>query len=123
MKVIIAGSRSITDYELIKRAIVGSRFAITEVVSGGARGVDRLGERWAAENGIPVIQFIPDWDTLGKKAGYARNADMANYAEALIAVYDGASKGTGHMIDIATRKKLKVFVYNTQLIYPQQGAL
>lgn len=123
MKVIIAGSRSITDYELVKKAVKASGFEITEVVSGAARGPDQLGERWAAENGIPVIQFIPDWGTLGKRAGYARNVDMANYAEALVAVYDGISKGTKHMIEIATKKKLKVFVYNTQLIYPQQGAL
>lgn len=109
MKVIIAGSRSITSYEAVRKAIAASSFEITEVVSGGARGVDRLGERWADENDIPITQFIPDWN-IGKQAGYLRNIEMADYADALIAVYDGASKGTQHMIDIATRKNLKVSV-------------
>ena len=100
MKVIIAGSRTITDYNVVFSAIRNSGYKITEVVSGGAKGVDRLGERYAHENGIPVKRFLPDWRELGKAAGPVRNADMAEYADALIAIWDGKSAGTRHMIQI-----------------------
>lgn len=98
MKVIIAGSREITSYQVVKDAWLTSEFGMTEVVSGGARGVDRLGEKLAEELSLPVQKFIPDWE-LGKGAGYVRNKAMANYADALIAVWDGVSKGTKNMID------------------------
>ncbi len=82
----------------------------TAVVSGTARGADRLGEIWAQMQGIPVVQFPADWNRYGKKAGYLRNIEMADHAEALIALWDGESRGTKHMIEIATRKRLEVFV-------------
>lgn len=104
MKTIIAGSRTITDYSAVLEAIERSGFAITEVVSGGARGVDNLGARWAVKNRIHVKVFLPDWDHLGKKAGMVRNHQMAHYAEALIAIWNGYSPGTGNMIE--TMQKL-----------------
>lgn len=114
MKTIIAGSRQIfQDHPpiyYVADAVIKSGFKITEVVSGGARGVDVAGEEFAAERGIPVKRFIPDWSRLGRKAGIMRNCQMADYAEALIAVWDGSSRGTRHMIDEAKRKGLKVFV-------------
>lgn len=108
MKTIIAGSRSITDYKIVFQAIVASRFAITEVVSGKARGVDTLGEQFAFEWHLPVKFFPADWESFGKSAGYVRNVQMAEYADALIAIWDGKSRGTKNMIDIANRSKLKV---------------
>jgi hypothetical protein len=111
MKTIIAGSRTITDYELVKAAIIASQFNITEVVSGTARGVDSLGERWAEENKIPIKQFKPDWNTLGKSAGYKRNAEMVEYANALVAIWDGVSKGTAHTIGLARIKGLQIYVH------------
>ena len=111
MKTIIAGSRGMDNYDFIKTTIIESGFEITEVVSGGARGVDRLGERYAKEMGIPIKQFIPDWDGLGKKAGHVRNREMGDYADALIALWDGESKGTKGMIEYANKKGLKVYVY------------
>jgi hypothetical protein len=126
MRVIIAGSRDITDYETIKRAVSESGFKITEVVSGRARGVDRLGERWARANDIPIAYFSADWDNVdtpgaviktnkyGKKynavAGHWRNEKMAKYAEALIAIWDGKSSGTKNMIDLARERGLKIFI-------------
>lgn len=112
LRVIIAGSRTITDYALVEQAIAQSGFPIREVVSGGARGVDRLGERWASEHGVPVTQFIPDWERFGKSAGFRRNEEMARHADALIAIWTGDSPGTRHMIDIAHTRGLKVFVLN-----------
>jgi hypothetical protein len=109
MKVIIAGSRSIYYINLVVRAIKESGFDITEVVCGEARGVDTLGKRWAKGNNIPVKSFPADWETYGKSAGYKRNVDMAEYAEALIAITIG-SPGTKHMINISRNKGLLVFV-------------
>lgn len=114
MKVIIAGSRSIEDYSLICKAIRMSRFEITEVVSGHARGVDLIGERWANSNSIPIKEFpvsSHDWDTFGKSAGYRRNVKMAEYADAVIVVWDGSSRGSKHMIDIAKRMRMPCYVY------------
>lgn len=113
MKVIIAGSRTITDYDIVKKAITEAKitcgFSITEVVSGGAYGVDRLGEKWAKENGIPIKKFLPNWDQYGKSAGIRRNIEMAEYADGLIVLIQGGSKGSSHMFQEATKKGLKVF--------------
>jgi hypothetical protein len=110
MKVIIAGSRRITEYSLVERAVRESEFQVTEVLSGGARGVDCLGEEWGKRNGVPVRHFPADWEHYGKRAGYLRNEQMADCAEGLIALWDGESPGTGHMIGIAQNMGLRVFV-------------
>ena len=112
MRVIIAGSRFITKYDLVVDAVKESGFNITEVVCGASNGVDSLGERYAKENGIKLSYFYADWKGLGKRAGNARNEQMGNYGEALIAVWDGKSPGTKHMINYAKKKKLKVYVKN-----------
>lgn len=111
MKVIVAGSRLITSYPAVALAIHNSGFEITELVSGTARGVDTLGEQWAALSGVPVKRFPADWNGLGKQAGYVRNAQMAEYADALIAVWDGRSAGTRGMIRLAERELLAVYVH------------
>jgi len=110
MKTIIAGSRSCNNYDVVKKAIIDSEFDITTVISGGAFGVDTLGERYAKEHGIEVVRFLPDWDTFGKRAGILRNRQMADNADALIAIWDGVSRGTKHMIETARFLGLKVFV-------------
>jgi len=97
MKVIVAGTRTITDTALVAEAIQASRFHITELVSGHCHGVDQLGEAWAAENRIPVKLF-PFRSDLGKAGGPIRNTQMAKYADALIAVWDGKSRGTADMV-------------------------
>lgn len=111
MKTIIAGSRGIVSPYVVAEAVRKSGFTVTEVVSGTARGVDQLGEHWAQRQRIPVKPFPADWDRHGRAAGYVRNQQMAQYADALIAIWDGVSRGTKHMIDIAKDKGLKVFVY------------
>lgn len=114
MKVIIAGSREFTDYNLLKTKIDYMRnngqFKIDEIVSGTARGADRLGEQYAADNNISVKQFPADWDTHGKAAGHIRNKQMAEYADALIAVWDGKSKGTKNMIETMNKLKKPTYV-------------
>ena len=113
MKTIIAGSRTISSIQIVEQAILESGFEITEVVSGKAKGVDTLGEVWAALHGVPVKGFPANWDEHGKAAGYIRNIAMAHHADALIAVWDGVSRGTGHMIEQAKKKGIKVFVCRT----------
>lgn len=111
MRTIIAGSRSCTDMEQVEKAISLAGWTISRVISGGARGVDQLGEAWANNINVPVDRFIPNWQVLGKKAGYVRNVEMATFADALIALWDGESRGTKHMIDIAIHKGLVVLVW------------
>jgi len=110
MKVIVAGSRSITDYYVVKDAIEDSGFNITEVVCGGAKGVDRLGRDWAFFNVIPVKEFPAKWKEYGKSAGYIRNAEIIEYADAIVAIWDGKSKGTKHSIDLAIKNGLDYYV-------------
>ena len=111
MKTIIAGSRSIIHAAPVLRAIQESRFHITEVVSGMAPGVDTVGRIWAEINNIPVKEMPADWAHEPRYGGINRNHRMAEYAEALIAVWDGKSKGTSHMIDLAKSKGIPVFVW------------
>ena len=111
MKTIIAGSRSINDIEIIRSAVKISGFNITEVVSGTARGVDRLGEVYADKEDIVIKRFPADWDRYGRGAGYRRNAQMAEYGDALIAIWDGESRGTASMIRLARGKGLRVYVH------------
>lgn len=117
MKVIIAGSRDFDDYQKLCKVCdhMLSQQAEVEIVSGAARGADLLGERYAKEKGHSIKQFIPDW-TIGKSAGYLRNKDMAEYGDALIAFWDGKSKGTLHMINLAKERnlKVKVVIYETK---------
>jgi hypothetical protein len=110
MKVIIAGSRTINNYKLLKSAIEDSKFKIDEIVSGVAKGIDTLGLRYAEENKIPVKCFPADWKKFKKKAGLIRNREMAEYADGLIAIWDGYSRGTKHMIDFAASKGLNIFI-------------
>jgi len=87
----------------------------TEVVSGGAQGVDRLGEEWAKLNSIPVKVYPADWERHGKAAGPIRNAEMSIYAGGLIAFWDGVSKGTAHMIDMMRDRKKLAYVVRTDI--------
>ena len=115
-KVIVAGSRSINDYEFVKNKldqILKNKW--TEdicILCGMAKGVDTLGEQYAIERRLYVKFFPADWDKHGNKAGYIRNTEMAEEADALVAFWDGESKGTKHMIDIANAKGLKVRIIN-----------
>jgi YspA, cpYpsA-related SLOG family len=98
MKVVIAGSRDITDRLGLVKAIEQSGYDITEVVSGTARGVDQMGEAWATANKVPVKQFPADWNKHYSAAGPIRNAEMAKYTDAAVLLWDGKSRGTLNMI-------------------------
>ena len=114
-RVIIAGSRSFSNYELLKEHCL---FLLQEkmrthrviIVSGHAHGADILGERFAKEQGLTVELHHAKWRALGKAAGIIRNAEMARASDALIAFWDGKSRGTAHMISFARRRGLEVSV-------------
>jgi hypothetical protein len=105
MKVIVAGSRGIKDYSVVLQAIKNSKFDITEIVSGTAIGVDRLGEQYARQFDIPIKAKPADWGEYGNRAGMMRNSEMAIYADAAVIIWDGKSKGTKHMIDSMIKLK------------------
>lgn len=125
MKVIICGDREFEDYEVLCQVIEESGFKITEVVSGGARGVDKLGETWAKNNKKKLKKFPAKWNDLdapgavvktgeygeyNAKAGFDRNAQMADYAQACIALFAGGN-GTRDMIEQAEKRELKMHVH------------
>lgn len=112
MKVIIAGSRTIQSYTLVEEVIFASGFSITEVVSGYARGVDTVGEAWSLINGLGYAKPFPaNWDRFGNAAGHVRNLEMSEYADALISVWDGKSRGTRDMINIMVDRNKPVYVH------------
>lgn len=111
MKVIIAGSRTITDPIEVETAIKNSGFEITEVICGGAQGVDSLGAAWANIHAIPCTFFMAEWDAHGKAAGPIRNSEMAANADALILIYDGKSRGSADMLMKASTKGLKIHLH------------
>lgn len=115
MKTIICGSREVNQMDVITKCIKDSGFEITEVVSGTARGADFCGEIWATLNKIAIKRFPADWNNHGKAAGFIRNQEMVDYVTpdgAMIALWDGKSKGTANSIKLAKKAgiKLKVFI-------------
>ena len=123
-RIIVAGGRDFDDYGLVHETLsdyldnfldVGLTDTV-EIVSGRARGADRLGEIFAADCGYNVACFEANWQKYGKVAGPMRNVEMADYASedgyygVLIAFWDGESRGTAHMIKVAERKGLEVKV-------------
>jgi hypothetical protein len=124
MKVIVAGSRLINHQPTIDHAITSAfnvwmaedkgnwiSYFRPEIVSGGAHGVDFCGEKYAKKRDLSLKIFPAEWDKYGKGAGFRRNEEMADYADALIAVWDGQSKGTKHMIETMEARGKPVFVY------------
>lgn len=115
LRVIIAGSRGFNNYDLLKKecdAFFVDKREIYDIViiSGGARGADKTGEKYAQDEGFALEIYPAQWKKFGKRAGYRRNEQMAEVADALIAFWDGSSKGTKHMIDIMNEKNLLVRV-------------
>ena len=114
MKLAIVGSRSFFDYQLLVETL--QDLEISEIVSGGARGADSLAEKYAREKGIPVKVFKPDWNGLGKAAGFIRNKSIIDYADKVIAFWDGQSHGTKHSIDLAMKQDKLMLVKNFTLL-------
>ena len=98
MKLIIAGSRAFTDYQLLCQTLAPERPRITQVITGGARGADQLGYRWAWKHALPHQLFRAEWERFGKSAAMRRNHQMAQAGDMLVAFHVNNSPGTAHMI-------------------------
>ena len=118
MKIIIAGGRRFSDYKelsMVCNEVIGEwnpNNSDPEIVSGTANGADRLGEKYANEKKYSIEQFPADWETNGRAAGYIRNLEMAKYSDGLIAFWDGKSKGTRNMINLAIFHSKHVYTQN-----------
>lgn len=119
LKVIIAGSRSFNNYKLLKEKMdfflknkidKNRPYFNIEIVSGTARGADTLGEKYAKEKGFALKKFPANWDLYGKKAGYIRNREMRDYADVCVVFWDGESKGSKHMINLAKEDNMPIRV-------------
>lgn len=117
-RIIICGSRDFCDTkifnETMKNLRINAERSDIEIISGHARGADRMGEIFAKENNIRLKIFPAQWDKYGKSAGYRRNDQMLQYAlqehAIVIAFWDGTSRGTKHMIDTSRRIGAEVHV-------------
>lgn len=111
VRLIIAGSRDFNDYKLLEKEVVsfmGDK--CPTIVSGCANGADTLGEQLAEKFRLKLIKIPANWRKYGKSAGYRRNVEMAKISSHCIVFWDGKSRGSKHMIDIATEYKLDLKV-------------
>ncbi len=113
--VIIAGSRVYSNYEEAKEYILSCLEEMNNgdpitILSGGCKGADLLGERFAKENGFPVKRYLPDWKQFGRAAGPIRNKQMVAVCHKVICFWDGNSKGTESLIQYAKEAKKKVYI-------------
>lgn len=108
MKLAIIGSRTFNDYDVLKKEC--DNLNIEEIISGGAKGADSLGEKYAIENNIKFTIFKPDWKKYGKRAGFLRNTDIINSCDSVLAFWDGNSKGTQHSINLAHKHNKPVTI-------------
>ena len=108
MKLAIIGSRKIQDFAL--SLVVPTSTA--EIISGGAKGVDTIARRFAEERGIKLTEFLPEYSKYGKSAPIIRNKMIVNNADAVLAIWDGSSKGTAFTIDFAKKQGKQVIIVN-----------
>jgi hypothetical protein len=110
IKMIVAGSRAFVDYGFLKKQLDEFLSCLSDsdvtIISGMAKGADILAVRYAEEHHLPIIKMPADWIKHGRSAGYNRNLEMAKIATHLVAFWNGKSRGTKHMIDIAVLKGL-----------------
>ncbi len=107
MKVAVIGSRGIGNINLEEYLPEGT----TEIVSGGARGVDTCARKYARERGIPLTEFLPDYESFGRGAPLRRNIEIIDYADLVLAFWDGQSRGTQFVIENCRKRSKKVMVY------------
>jgi len=119
VKVIVAGSRTFNDFAYLEKHLMAYFKANdlhrkdVEIISGTAKGADSLGEQFANKYGLKLTKFPADWNQYGKSAGYIRNEEMAKYAKKdgiLFAFWDNSSKGTKHMISIASKYNIPTYI-------------
>lgn len=107
MKVAIIGSRNLIVNNLEKYL----PDCITEVVSGGAKGIDTCARKYAIENNIKIVEFLPDYNKYGRSAPLRRNLQIIEYADQVIAFWDGKSRGTKYVIDNCKKRNKNVTIF------------
>lgn len=114
MNLAVVGSRTFTNYELLKIEISNllKEYSIKTIISGGASGADTLAERYAKEMGLHLKIIKPEWSKYGKKAGYIRNVEIWNNSDLGIAFWDGQSTGTAHSFEIAKKQNKTIKIVN-----------
>lgn len=116
IKLAIIGGRTFNDLQLFNAQLelIRQSNTISQIISGGAKGADTFAANYAKSNNIPLLEFIPDWTTFGKSAGFRRNVDIITACTACLAFWNNKSKGTKHSIDLAIKcnKPLCVCYYN-----------
>lgn len=112
MKIIVSGGRDFSDYEHVKRSldILASKIEISEIVQGGASGVDSLAKRWAEENYVECTEFKADWDRHGRAAGPIRNEEMAKEGD-ILARFPGG-RGTANMERMARKHFVPIVFFD-----------
>lgn len=110
MNIVIAGSRTFSDYSLLCRTLDEQLWPETRILSGTAAGADQLGERYASEHGMEVLRFPADWKKHGRAAGPIRNEQMLANADGAIFFWDGRSRGTAHAIGVSQRLELPYLI-------------
>jgi hypothetical protein len=115
MKLIIAGCRKFKDVSQMRHILEANinKWELKEVVCGGAEGVDTIAAGWAQSYKVPVTYFLAEWKKYGRSAGPIRNKKMAEYADQLLAIWDGSSKGTKNMIEEMSKlnKPVKIILW------------
>ena len=106
MKLLIAGSRSITDFDLSEYITED----VDTILSGGAKGVDTLAEQYADKHKLSKIILRPKYNLYGKAAPLRRNEELVNMADRILIVWDGVSKGTKHTVAYATKTNKNIAV-------------
>lgn len=116
MNLAIIGSRDFDDYEQMTN-VLWNLFQLRRgtipkdtIISGGARGADFLARKYAEEEELNYTEFLPNWDELGKKAGFVRNKQIIDACDMVLAFWDGKSKGTKHSLNLAKEAKKPTFV-------------
>jgi len=112
MRVAVIGSRNLYVNDLEKYIPENT----TEIVSGGAKGVDTSARYYALKNNIPLKEFLPEYDKYGRSAPLKRNLLIIDYADIVLAFWDGKSRGTKYVIDNCNKRNVKVVVYKSQEI-------
>lgn len=115
MKLAVVGSRSVKDYNMIKKHLSDYLENEIEIVTGGSTGVDSLAEQFALEHNIPVKIFLPEWELYGKSAGIKRNELIWQYADEGIAFWDGQSKGTSNSFKLSRKYKKKIKIITIEI--------
>ena len=110
MKIAVVGSRSLHNYQLVK--LILNQYTFTQIISGGAKGIDTLAEQYSDELGlIKPLLILPDWRRYKRGAGVVRNREIVDTADFVVAIWDGKSKGTQISINHAKKTHKPVFVW------------